>query len=259
MMKKCFPLLLLVASLLAASCAKGPGNGMVRLTITAFSESTKTTLGEAIDGARTVRWVKGDAIKVFYGNGESDYTLSYASVDGPTTTFTVEIPATTRMLYALYPATTQASFSNGVISVTIPSEQEGIFSSANIAVARSSATNPGFSFKNICGYVLADITNVDIQKMTLTASGQALSGTLPVTLSESGELSFGTVSNASSTVSARVKAPGQPILALLPGVSFTDGISLEFFNADGGRISSHSIKKDFSLEQGNVLNIGTPE
>ena len=259
MMKKCFLLLLLAATVLAASCAKDPDNGMVRLTITAFSESTKTTLGEAMGGARAVRWVKGDAIKVFYGNNEADFAIAYASVDGPTTTFTVDVPATTRMLYALYPAITPASFSNGVISVTIPSEQEGRFSSANIAVARSSATNPSFSFKNICGYVLADITDANIHKMTLTAPGQALSGTLPVTLSEGGELSFGAVSNASSTVSALVEAPGKPILALLPGISFSDDVSLKLLNADGDPVSSPSIKKDFILGQGDILNLGQPE
>ena len=238
MMKKCFLLLLLAATVLAASCAKDPDNGMVRLTITAFSESTKTTLGEAMGGARAVRWVKGDAIKVFYGNNEADFAIAYASVDGPTTTFTVDVPATTRMLYALYPAITPASFSNGVISVTIPSEQEGRFSSANIAVARSSATNPSFSFKNICGYVLADITDANIHKMTLTAPGQALSGTLPVTL---------------------VEAPGKPILALLPGISFSDDVSLKLLNADGDPVSSPSIKKDFILGQGDILNLGQPE
>ena len=121
------------------------------------------------------------------------------------------------------------------------------------------SSNPGFSFKHVCSYVLTEVTDANIHKMTLTASGQNLSGTLPVTLSESGELSFGAIRDATSSVSARFEATGQPILAILPGVSFADGATLEFFNADGDPVSSHTLKKDFILHNGGLLNLGKLE
>ncbi len=258
-MKKHIAFLTLAAALLLGSCVKKNDSDRVRLTITASSESTKTALGESIDGFRSIRWEKGDAIKVFYGNNDSDFAVVQASDEGIITTFSVEVPATAQKLYAVYPATAQASFSNGVITVTVPAFQDGKFSAANLAVACSSASNASFSFKHVCSYMLTEIADENIHKMTLTASGQNLSGTIPVTLSESGELSFGTVTDASSTVSARFESAGQPILAILPGVSFTDGASLEFFNADGDPVSSQSIKKDFTLNRGSLLNIGKPE
>lgn len=258
-MKKGIFLLILASVLLSLSCTKTPEDGKIRLTFTALSESTKTTLGEPIDGTRTVSWVKGDAIKVFYGNGDSDFVIAYASDEGLTTTFTVDVPSTSSMLYAVYPASTPASFHNGVISVTVPASQNGSFASANIAVARSSAVNLSFSFKHVCSYVLTEVTDENICQLTMTAAnGQPICGTIPVTLSENGNIAFGEITDASSSLSATIR-PGHPILAILPGVSFTDGASLEFFNADGDPVSSQSIKKDFTLNRGSLLNIGKPE
>ena len=252
-MKRVIFLLLLTSILLSLSCTKRSDDGGICLTITALSESTKTSLGEAIDGVRAVSWVKGDAIKVFYGNGGSDFVIALASEEGPTTTFTVVVPSTAKMLYAVYPASAQIAFSNGVIYVNVPALQDGSFSSANIAVARSSAVNPNFSFKHVCSYVLTEVTDENISKMTMNATGQPICGTIPVTLSENGDIAFGEITDASSSLSATIH-PGHPILALLPGVSFSEGISLEYFNADGDPVSSRSLKKDFTLNRGNILN-----
>ena len=254
-MKKGIFLLILASVLLTLSCTKVPNDGKIRLTVTALSESTKTTLGEPIDGARAISWVKGDAIKVFFGNNASDFVIADASDEGPTTTFTVDVPSTASMLYAVYPASTPATFHNGVISIIVPASQDGSFASANIAVARSSAVNPNFSFKHVCSYVLTEVTDENICKMTLTANGQHLCGTIPVTLLENGDITFGEITDASSSLSATIR-PGHPILALLPGVSFSEGVSIEFFNADGDPVSSRSLKKDFTLNRGNILNTG---
>lgn len=253
-----------LAAIALLSCAKeqnDPQNqpvkpGMVRLQVTASSETTKTTLGEDVDGIRTISWVKNDAIKVIYGSQSTDYTIAYAANDGLTTTFTVDVPATTTTLYAVYPADAFESIENGAISVQVPAFQDGDFASANIAVARSSASNPSFAFKNVCGYVLTDISDESIHKVTLTAAGQTLSGTVPVSISESGELSFGEISNPSPSASAYFNTVGQQIIAVLPGLSFANGVSVAFGNADGDPITVSSLKKDFTLARGNVLNTG---
>ena len=263
-MKHGFSLLAIVAVTCLLSCAKensepktGPVQpGTVRLNISASAENTKTTLGEAIEGVRTISWVKNDAIKVIYGTGSSDYVLAYAAESGLTTTFTVNVPATATALYAVYPADALEGFDNGAISVNVPANQDGRFSSAGIAVARSSVTNPSFAFKNVCGYVLTDISDENIHKMTVTSEGQALSGIVAVSVSESGELTYGEVENASSSASAYFTATGEQIIAVLPGVSFAEGVQVAFANAEGDPVSSASLKKDFTLGRGAVLNTG---
>ncbi|MBQ9597313.1 MAG: hypothetical protein IJR34_03565 [Bacteroidales bacterium] len=259
-MKRYFLMVLSTCALLL-SCAKENNepvivDGKIRLNITAAAENTRTTLGDEIDGVRKISWVKGDAIKVLYGTNPSEAVVAYAAESGETTTFVVDVPATATSLYAVYPATALDGFSNGAITIEVPAFQTGDFGSANIAVARCSVKQPGFAFKNVCGYVLTDITESNIHKVTLTADGQNLSGKISVTVSETGEVTLGEITEGSSQATAYFNTSGQQIVALLPGVSFTGGVNVAFANADGSPISSAVLRKDFTLSRGNVLNTG---
>lgn len=146
----------------AVSCTKEPvmdspvqepdENGPVNVTFSATFYETKTTIGELEGGRRSISWVKGDEIRIYYN--ENSTTAESAS-DGPSTTFTAEAePADA--YYAVYPssAVSSADVAAKTVSVTIPAEQNvgNGFSAAHYAVAMSDEENH-FSFNNVCGWL----------------------------------------------------------------------------------------------------------
>lgn len=262
-MKSRLFLLAAAASLLAFSCAKenkegkGPEkDGFVTISISAASEGTKTSLGEPADGKRQISWVKDDEIKVVWGSGSSDFAIAQAESDGASTTFTVSVPEGVTTLYAVYPAGAFESFSDGSLSVNVPAVQNGQFASANIAVARSTVEQASFAFKNVCSYILTDITGAGVGRVTVSAEGQALCGKVPVSFSEAGEAVLGTFSETASSVMASGLSVGPCAIAVLPGLDFTSGVNVKFSDSEGAEISQVNLKKEHTLIRGEVLSTG---
>ncbi|MBR1632736.1 MAG: hypothetical protein IJ686_03180 [Bacteroidales bacterium] len=262
-MKTRFFLLALAASLLAFSCTKenkegkGPEkDGFVTVTISAASEGTKTSLGEPVEGKRQISWVEGDEIKIVWGGGSSDFAIAQAESDGASTTFTVSVPEGVTTLYAVYPAGAFESFSDGSLSVNVPAVQNGQFASANIAVARSTVEQASFAFKNVCSYILTDITGAGVGRVTVSAEGQVLCGKVPVSFSEAGEAVLGTFSETASSVMASGLSVGPCAIAVLPGLDFTSGVNVKFSDAEGTEISQVDLKKEHTLARGEVLSTG---
>lgn len=119
-------------------------NSVRVITATFENNGTKTTL--STEDNKTPLWKEGDIIRVFgtraSGNQYDDITLSTDNIrnGGKSITFTTELSGT---LYAVYPAsaTAMTSCTDGKITFTIPTVQDGTFASANICVAKSTATD----------------------------------------------------------------------------------------------------------------------
>lgn len=255
------------ASVLAFACNKEreaddngrSGDGFVTLHINAVSEDTKTTLGDAVNGKRTISWVKDDEVRIIYGTGASDFQIAKAESDGPATTFTVSVPSGTKTLYAVYPASQFEALSDGTLTVSVPSLQDGRFSSSNIAVAKctfTSAEDVNFSFKNVCSYLLTDITDASVGRVSVSAQVQALAGKIPVSFTSAGEAEIGSASDTESTIVASGLSLGQCAIAVLPGLNFAEGVTVTFSSAEGEEVSHVSLKKDHSLVAGEVLDTG---
>ena len=251
-----------LATLLAFSCAKeetkdpgeGGGNGFVRVEINAGTEGVKTTLGEAVNDVRSIDWEKDDAIRIIYGNGGSDFVIARASKSGATTSFVAEVPETATTLYAVYPADAFESNENGTLTVNVPNWQDGNFASANIAVAKTTLTDLNFQFKNVCGYVLMELSNENIRKVTLEAEGQVLAGKVPVSFDSNGNLTYGEVIDGSSEVSAYFANAGQCVISVLPNLSFASGVGVTFADSNAEFISSTTLKQGYTLTRGGILN-----
>ena len=118
-------------------------NSVRVITATFENNGTKTTL--STEDNKTPLWKEGDIIRVFgtraSGNQYDDITLAAGDINngGKSITFTTDLSG---ILYAVYPASATAMTScNGSIDFTIPAVQDGTFASANICVAKSTATD----------------------------------------------------------------------------------------------------------------------
>lgn len=218
------------------SCAKderrdslASGEGFVSVDIVAVGEDndTKTVISAADGGRRSVEWVKGDKIQVWYAGGS---TVSEAVESGKLTTFSVEVPSGTNELWAVYPSDVDASMSSGVISVKIPSVQSGDFAKSNISVTRTVAGATDCTFYNATAYLKFVVTDPDITKITVeSVGGEPLTGTLPISFAQDNTIVPGTPQDVSSSVDIVVDGFGDYYAAILPGISHESGLRVKFF------------------------------
>lgn len=232
-------------------------SGFVTVTLNAGSEGTKTTLGEIVDGMRSIYWNEGDEIKVVYGEGTEDYAVAQAQSSGQSTTFSISVPEDATTLYAVYPADACQSFSDGELVVNVPSVQDGAFASANIAVAKTTVAEHQLEFKNVVSYVLTDITDESVRGVKIEGASLALAGDVPVSFDQDGEIKLGEIEEPSDNVFSAVKGTGTCYIALAAGVSFNDGVKITFTDSEGTTLSDLTMKKaDYVLQRAAVLDAG---
>ena len=231
-MKKIIIFAVAVANLFAfSSCQKenlqdnGTTNGIRIITAEFENNATKTTLNS--DG-KTPEWKVGDKIRIL-GTAPNEFaviTLTTDNIknDGRTITFGTSF---TGDLYAVYPAsaTEMTSCSDGNITFTIPTEQDGTFGSANICVAKSMEDDDTkLIFRNATA-VLKITAPSNVVKVEVTAEND-IAGNITATFSGS-EVNLDSSSRNGKTVSAQFEsAPSDGIFyfAVAPGETGTTEI-----------------------------------
>ena len=196
-MKKCFIYVIAAISALVVSCNKEVDTleqipaevdqNLVPMTFKAALEgdNTKTTL-DISDG--TVAWAAGDAVKFVWevngtsGVGSSVSTaLTAGDIDGDgAASFNASVPetfskatdasVTSRHLYAVYPSDVVVDYSTAsYFYLTVPTEQDGTFAKASIAVAKwdKANVNADLVFNNLCGLLQIVIDDANVRKIVL--------------------------------------------------------------------------------------------
>lgn len=171
-----------------------------RLVFTAKQEgdehATRTVLDS--DGAH-VLWMPGDEISIFHeGNDPALFrcidkqNVAIATFEGEITTRVItggnegsDINA--KYYWGLYPYDANASYVDGLITTSLPSEQTAVAGSFDddlfITIGRSETTE--MPFFNVCSGIKFTLDRDDIRSVTLTADGgQALAGTFSVGFDE---------------------------------------------------------------------------
>lgn len=178
-MKKFF--ILSVAALTALfSCTQepiGPKDNLQKLTFTGVTDAVKTTLQEDY----SITWSTEDDITVFAGDNADgvSFDVTATARNGHEATFSGSAEASATY-YALSPAQTGASISNGMISAVLPTVQTATANSfapeANVSVA--TASDYVFQFKNTGALIAVKPGNEGITAIKLEAlGGEVLSGT----------------------------------------------------------------------------------
>lgn len=178
-MKKLF--VLSIATLAALfSCTQepiGPKDNLQKLTFTGITDAVKTTLQEDF----SITWSTEDDITVFAGDNADgvSFDVTATAYNGHEATFSGSAEASATY-YALSPAQTGASISNGKISAVLPTVQTATANSfapeANVSVA--TASDYVFQFKNTGALIAVTPGNEGITAIKLEAlGGEVLSGT----------------------------------------------------------------------------------
>ena len=209
--------------------------GFENVVFSATGEAVKTSLGQ--DG-KSVSWIKDDQVKFVWGAGSEDGAVALASASGSTANFSVTVPEKAELMYAVSPASALSAYDSEIVTVNIPSETDGSFAAANITMAKAekAAIWPSsITFKNITAVLKIDVTNENITSLAVSAvGGESLVGTIAASIS-SGVVSASVPEGAqtSSSATIAVDGAGSYYLAVVPGVTYSKGIRVDFTLSEG--------------------------
>ena len=174
-------------------------------------QGLKSSLAEG--GA--VTWTSGDAITILWDGGR---TTAVTTDNGAEASFsaTVDEEAAGGTYYSVYPSSVSTEMTaTDELSVTIPSLQDGTFSSANVNVAKT--TSNTFAFKAVGNIVQFTVSDENVTKMRIYSYDQTpLAGTCSVNVSEE----VPTISSYSATsadIEVSINGAGTYYAVLLPG------------------------------------------
>lgn len=257
---------------------------LITVTFAADAEETKTTLGSEGSGSggsgRAVIWEEGDKVVFVWGPDEEDRvvgTASNISEDGKRATFTVSnVYSGAKAIYAVSPAGALESFTiddedaynedgTGTIRVRVGSMADGSkpsggFGDADVCIARTSLESHKMKFKHLVAFVSVTATHLATGGARLDAGTVAVGGVLPVTVGIGADEYTATpvVGAAENTVtsvdvlSAGLNTP--TYIPVLPGLSFSEGVTLSYLDSGGAVIGSAKMKKDVSVSLGSILS-----
>ena len=249
-MKKLLYIFAAAAALSTVSCVKENFNEPEGGATTTFYGKAADVKTAVLDG-HTV-WTATDNIKVFY-NGTSVEAELKTGEHTSSATFEAAVGTATDY-YAVYPASETASMADGVITVTLPANQDGSFGAGHVAVAK--AADKTFTFTNVNAFLKMTFASAKYTRIVVeSVGGQALAGDLTVTFADGAAVIGSTYANTSSTVevtSDEAFAAGDLYISVLPGVTHTQGVLVSCYNG-AEKVGAYLVDKQVITEPSVTL------
>ena len=249
-MKKLLYIFAAAAALSTVSCVKENFNEPEGGATTTFYGKATDVKTAVLDG-HTV-WTATDNIKVFY-NGTSVEAELKTGENTSSATFEAAVGTATDY-YAVYPASETASMADGVITVTLPANQDGSFGAGHVAVAK--AADKTFTFTNVNAFLKMTFASAKYTRIVVeSVGGQALAGDLTVTFADGAAVIGSTYANTSSTVevtSDAAFAAGDLYISVLPGVTHTQGVLVSCYNG-AEKVGAYLVDKPVITEPSVTL------
>lgn len=217
----------------AASCSVDnatpvPSDPRVQMEFTAGAPGTRTAISP---DNNSVYWTDGDAISVFDGTYNNEFTIS-SGVGSPNATFSGTATESGKY-YALYPYSADADWNGNKISSVLPEDQLGGYNTFSPGTNPSVAVSDGntLAFHNVAGLVRVTLPDNysgerKVREIQLSAD-QSLAGPYEVDMSGSSYSAVATAKTPVSVSLAPVNSDGDFIvgtefyLVVLPG-SYTN-------------------------------------
>ena len=281
-MKKLLAFFTLGLMMMPVSCVKEQfannenGTLVKELTFKAVMEgaTVRSTLDETTG---KVAWTVGDAVKFAWeldgkdgvGYAESA-ALTELSNDG-SAEFTAEVPSVflektaeeykadggvSIHMYAAYPATVDVNYSNASDYIlTVPSEQDGSFANASIALAKWNNEKPAapLVFQNLCGLLQIKIADANAKKLVITSSTD-IAGKASITFPAAGP-KVKEMKEASKTISVALNGEGTYYVAVYPGE--LEDVYVEVFDASDKLIGDRLANNLIPVSRSQVRKLGT--
>ena len=226
------------------------------MTFTAVHEKQEGATKATID-SRDIKWSSGDALSVFDGIGNQEFSLDG---DGGSTsgTFTGSA-AEASSYYALYPYAEGASLSGSkIISAALPTMQTATAGSADPAAMLMMATSTDastLSFKNVCAYVKVTPA-FDCTEIKLSSKGsENLAGTVTLDYNDGAPVAEVTANGTNNvSLTGTITSGSTYYIAVLPA-SLESGFDV-MFQIDGDYYEKGT-KKVLGLSRNKVMDLGS--
>ncbi len=226
--------------------------GFVKIDVTAGNEKTKT----AVSDEGVVTWNALDEVKFLYAGGE--YAASTAT-GGASASFSAVVPEDGD-LYAVYPSSI-GSLTDGTISVTIPSTQDGTFANGNFSAAQINRSTNAATFQNISAFLKFTVSNSSVKRIDVESAdngGAHLTGSVDVTFSNYA-ISVGDLNDdGGGRVRLNIDEPGTYYVAVAPGITHS-GLSITYYTKDGDTYTAmppYHYNKSITFERNKIKDFG---
>ena len=219
----------------------------------------KTALSSDTDaGSAYISWTADDALTLHYAGGSQtasvcDITTDAYSADHLSAVFSAALSSDVTDLYAVYPASATSSLSDGTLSVTIPAAQDGSFKGADFMAAKTTREEAELYFCHLASYLEIKVNSASVASIVIAGeNGEALTGTLPVTFDEDDFPVPGTATSTATAITLTATGAGYYYAALLPGVTFSKGLSLRFYDSEGNILNSYCHQNVLTTVRGTI-------
>ena len=253
------------ASFLALSCNSCSSELVITpaLELSEFTASLdgRTDTRTSLNSEYKVLWDEaGEAVSMVDQSGNC-YELTQKSVsqDRKSAVFSGEVPQS-GLLCAIYPVQAEVLVDNGVLNLSIPTEQEAVAGSFNTAtnLAISKVDGSGsLYFKNVCGIIGFCVNNSGITSIRISAAetgGGALSGSASVSLS--GDVPVCTSSKDTGAEYVELQGDilqGERYYALVfPGTYSNMELT---FTDDKGRVATFKRASDITIKRNTIAQL----
>lgn len=203
----------------------------------------------------SVLWNAGDEIKILWDGGS---TTAQADKAGATANFPATVGNASEY-FAVYPSSASVSLSSGTLAVVVPSEQNGAFEDANIAIAKTSAQS--MVFKNLCALGKFTLTRSDIARVVFRGHENApLAGNATLSIDGSGIPSASSVASPVDSIvitpsSGSAFAAGDYYFSAIPGN--LSAVSFKLTTVSGNTILGKAKSSSATLARSEALNFKT--
>ena len=173
---------------------------------------------------------------------------------------TKEYDGESRHMYVTYPASTETDYSSASeFLVTVPTEQDGIFANASIALAKWDPENPTapLQFYNLCGLLQIEIADDAARKIVLTSSTD-IAGKMSVGFNkDTGVPAVKTSKNAVPVkeVTVNVDGAGTYYVAVLPGE--LEDVYVAIYNEADVLIGDRTANNAIPVARKQIRKLGT--
>ena len=264
---KTLPLALIVMSIYSCTSDEetvqdANDNSSVVTTFTCTQENDGTATKAALDSdSKTIMWKTGDAISIFDGAGNKQFTLKAESDGQKSGSFTGTCNESDSYV-AVYPYTEEAQLNgNEVTGVTLPDEQKavdnGFDPKAALMIAKSETTT--LTFKNAVGFIKVT-PQFNCKKIILRAANKtqplAGKGKINFTDPEKPYIDFtgSTELSYSITLSGTITS-GNAYYIAVPAVTLSENWTLTFVTENKNYM--RQVANPITFVRSKALNLGT--
>lgn len=228
-----------------------PQDGNIIFAATPADMESRTTIENGSGNERIVKWAVGDEIAVWWASdGHANATAAQA---GTSSSFSVA-GTVSENYYAGYPASAATALNDGVLTMTVPTSQDGSFASANMMAAHTTDAVRSFAFYNVTGLLKFAVEGSYTSVVFRGAKGETVTGSIPVSFTDSG-ISTGEVTGVGHTVTVALNGAGTYYISILPG-TFSEGFAATFYQGDEPTPAVYYAGA-VALSKGQIADLGT--